>query len=360
MAVLKKRRNTHGKTSRQQQLQQQQQLRAKQRFENSRLKPEQTNSIVHDESDTLSYRSYLIMNFVKSAEFMNALMTQPVTNSQIKPPSIFGNVTLESLNARLASQKKELDIIQDKANNYLWSLSNDSQFLKDKIQASETQQGVFSDILEEYLHQFSLRSQDDKAVFHKQKFLDLRADKREAPADYWEKHKQLKKEQRDKALFLQRQKELEEEERVKRRLEEETRQRLEMEENRVRKEMEQKGKAQIDLQLQLQQQFGPDKVKQPELIQQQEQQGQPPLLQVQAKNISDGQLEPSRQQFESRSQTPQQLSPHDPDQDQDQNQPQQQPNATQNGIDSIFGDFGNEPFSSGFDDEFGDLDTAFF
>lgn len=359
--MIKKRRTPHGKSSRQQQLLQQQQLRAKQRFENSRLKPEQVSSIVHDESDTLSYRSYLMVNFVRSAEFMDVLMTQPVANRQIKPPTVYGHLNVESLKTKLESQKEELSGLQEKAENYKWNLSEDSDFLRNKIRASaaaSNNKDKNSEILEDYLRKFGLRSQENTVVFHRNKFSHLRSDTSEAPPDYWSNHRQLKKEQREKALALQRQKELEEAEKEKARLAEEDKRRLQMEEERKRKEEEQKEQQQMHLHLEMERHFDDGKIKQlaqPNLPQQSPQQ-LPGLLQAQAKVHLSSQLNESEDQAESQSDTPQQvLQPNE-----EQHQDNQQALPAQNGIDSIFGDFGNEPFNNGFDDEFGELDTAFF
>lgn len=121
MAVIRKRRTPHTKSGRQQQLQQQQQLRAKQRFENSRLQPEQATTMIHDESDTVSYRSYLLMNFVKSAEYIDILTTQPVTNDKIRPPRLFKeSFTLEAMKQRLKVQKEQLSCAKEALETFTW------------------------------------------------------------------------------------------------------------------------------------------------------------------------------------------------------------------------------------------------
>lgn len=353
MAVIKKRRTPHGKASRQQQLQQQQQLRAKQRFESSRLKPEQVSTMIHDESDTISYRSYLLMNYVNSTRFMDILMTQNVPNCKIRQPPAFRKSTLEDMKQMLASQRETLASMEEATNNYIWKLSDDSEFLKSKLQESEKEVEEPSSILKEYLEHFDLRAQDDRVVIHRNEFTNLRGDTREASPGYWNRHLLVVKEQKEKALILQRQKEEEAEiERKRLEDEEEEKKKSEIEEMRRRKVLEQQDHAQqqkekehlqqqqqLHLQLQIQQQLQQQLQQQEEKEEHQEnrdEQQQQSIIQAQAQKS---------QQVEELAQHPQQ---------------QQQQRPAPNTIDSIFGEFGNEPFTNGFDDEFGDIDTAFF
>lgn len=376
MAVIKKRRTPHSKTSRQQQLQLQQQLRAKQRFENSRLRPEPATTMIHDESDTISYRSYLLMNFINSAEFMDVLMTQPVPNSKIRPPPVFRNSSLEEMKERLAAQREKLASAKKASENFLWALNDDSQFLKDKLEQSEQGDEEVNPILREYLQRFNLRSQEDKVVFHKNKFSHLRGDTREAPPDYWRKHAMMLEEQREKALLLKRQQE--EAERERQRLIEEEKKKAEMEETRRQQEREKEQKIleqqreqesiareeqrreQLQLHLQFQaRQSNPGTVSSHTMEQAQSNQHTPYSVQSQSEHSQYQQEQQSpvdqdrilQGQAEKEEDKPQQQ------QQQSQQSQQKQPDA----MDSIFGGFGNEPFNNGFEDEgFDDLDTAFF
>lgn len=401
MAVIRKRRTPHTKSSRQQQLQQQQQLRAKQRFENSRLQPEQATTMIHDESDTISYRSYLLMNFVRSAEYMDILTTQLVANDKIRPPRLFReSATLEAMRQRLGAQKEQLSRARQALETFSWDVDEDSRFLKDKLAKSESD-GLDSDaLLKEYLQHFGLRSQNGKAVFYESKFSDLRGDTREAPPDYWQKHALMIREQQKKALLLK--KEQEEAERERLRLVEEHRRKLEMEEAARREERqkqmqleqlrrgEQMAMPGGDEEALFQQpgqhnqssflqsrgsshslQFGASgqtaqySTTAPQDILQQSQQPQQstdvrqlPHGQHQAQSELMKQEQEQRRERQAEAQQQQQQQPQQP-QKQPQQQPQQQ-EPPQDAMESIFGDFDNEPFNNGFEDDFGDLDTAFF
>lgn len=307
--------------------------------------------MIHDESDTISYRSYLLMNFVNSTRFMDILMTQNVPNCKIRQPPVFRKSTLEDMKQMLATQREELASMEEVTNSYVWKLNDDSEFLKNKLQESEKETEEPSSILKEYLEHFDLRSQDDRVVIHRNEFTNLRGDTREASPGYWKRHLLVVKEQKEKALILQRRKE-EEAETERKRLEdeEEERKRLEIEEIQRRKVLEQQDHAQqqkekeqqqqqqlqLQLQLQLQQQ-----------LQQQEGKEEP-------QEHEDEQQQRSIIQAQSQK-SPQQVGELPP-----QSQQQQQQRPAPNTIDSIFGEFGNEPFTNGFDDEFGDIDTAFF
>lgn len=88
--------------------------------------------------------------------------------------------------------------------------------------------------------------------------------------------------------------------------------------------------------------------------------GQQPEQEQQQPTENTVQGHDPNQQFEGDPSGPQQ-DEQSPDNDSKAQVPQsQQQNSNQNMMDSMFGDFGNEPFSNGFEDEFGDIDTAFF
>lgn len=397
MAVIRKRRTPHTKSGRQQQLQQQQQLRAKQRFENSRLQPEQATTMIHDESDTISYRSYLLMNFVKSAEYIDILTTQPITNDQIRPPRLFKeSFTLEAMKQRLKAQKEQLSCAKEALETFTWGDDTDSRFLKDKLVKSEAEQVDSDALLKEYLEHFGLRSQNGKAVFYEGKFSDLRGDTREAPPDYWGKHAIMVQELREKALLLKKQQEEAERERL-RQIEEEKRN-AEMEEAARRQER----LKQVQLeQLRQREQLSMQGVDEESLFQEpapqnsdsflqsrgsshnlqfatptqvasfnstgpqghlqrqpgeMQQPAQPDLLEKQQQEQQSKQQAELQKQQQQQQQKEQQQQQHQPQQQQLQQQQQQPP---QEAMETIFGDFDNEPFNNGFEDDFGDLDTAF-
>lgn len=324
MPVVKKRRSHHAKSARthQIQLQQQQQLQAKQRFENSRLRPEHMSTVAHDESDTISYRSYLLKQYVKSADLIDALTTQLVPLDRIKPPLVYPTATLTEMEQRLEAEKNSLTHMRELASGYEWTLSEQSQFLKDKLRLSEQELEEPDIILNEYKTKFGLSSQDNRIVIHKNKFLDLKGDSAEAPRDYWQNHAQVKQEHADR----QRKKQLEAEQEVKRRLQEEQELKRRLEEEETRK------KALAEQQQQEQQQ----KEREQQELQEQQQREQ----------------EAERQQA--------QQSQEQANQEQASEESQHQQTSNPHMMDSIFEEFGNEPFNNGFEDDFGDIDTAFF
>lgn len=375
MAVIRKRRTTHIKSGRQQQIQQQQQLRAKQRFENSRLQPEQSTTMIHDESDTVSYRSYLLMNFVKSAEYIDILTTQPVPNDKIRPPRLFReSYTLEAMKERLRVQKEQLNSAKEALDNLSEQAGRDAQFLKEKLNSSENQEADYDALLKEYLEHFGLRSQNDKVVFYRGRFGDLRGDTREAPPDYWQKHAILVQERREKALLSKKQQEEAERERL--RLIEEEKKKAEMEEAARQQEREKQIQREQLRQREQMTMAGADE--EPFF----QEPGQPSHSSfIQTRDPAHGLqfaapaqaaqfgpvVPPVQQQVQSElptkheqehgQQQQQQQSQQQPETQLQQPQPQQ---PQQEAMDSIFGDFGNEPFTNGFEDDFGDLDTAFF
>lgn len=380
MAVIRKRRTLHTKSSRQQQLQQQQQLRAKQRFESSRLKPEQSTTMIHDESDTISFKSHLLMNFVKSAEYMDVLMTQAIPNDKIRLAPVFpSSKSLEAMKQRISVQKEQLRDAKEALDSFCWGDDGKLRFLKDKLAKTETEPEDTVPVLQEYLREFGLRSQSSRAVFHRNKFDHLRGDMREAPADYWHQHSLRMEEQRKKALML---KEREEEERrEKLRLIEVEKRKREMEEDRRREEVERQKQLE-QLQKNAMSQAGSPHGQmafagsnQGSFPQAQTISGAQFAMQGQAaasatplqlpEQLPNGGQQYFNQQVSQTSESGEQHQqpPLASGQDTTQKQSQQQQRPLQpaaSGVESIFGGFDDEPFNNGFEDEFGDLDTAFF
>lgn len=297
MALTKKRRSYQNKHPRSQQQQ-------KQAYNSSRLKPEQVGSAVHDESDTISFRSYILQNFIHAAELLDVLTTQPVPLSKIRPPNIYNSGTLESVKQRLASQNEELAAIRAKHDRFSLEDPSDVKFFKQKYRELcdlqecgelPQQKEKLESIVRDYASKFNIRLQDDSVVVHRGDFTFLRGDNSEAPADYWEKREQLLRQEEERKLLLKRQQEEEQERKIR-----------EEEEERKRQEAEQEA----------------------ERKRQQEQQEQEAAAQAAAQ--------------------------------QEQQVHQPQPPPQQGILDPTFGGLGAEPFNNGFDDGFGDLDTAFF
>ncbi|CDH17763.1 uncharacterized protein ZBAI_09551 [Zygosaccharomyces bailii ISA1307] len=362
MAVVKKRRSHHAKSSRahQIQLQQQQQLQAKQRFENSRLRPEHMSTVAHDESDTISYRSYLLKQYIKSAELIDVLTTQLIPLDKIRPPTIYPS-TLSEMEQRLEAQKVSLARTKEITDAYEWQLGENSQFLKDKLRLSENGLEEPDAILEEYKAKFGLRSRDNSVVIHRDKFLSLKGDSAEAPHDYWQSHAQAKQKQADRERKKQ-----QEEQEAKRRLQEEQELRRQTaKEEEIRKQtLEEQHRQQREQQQQQQQQQSQAQAQAQEQqqaqSQAQEQKGSDDIEQQQQEEQTLQDQEQAVQEQAHLELSP--PSPHSQQEEQHQQpqQQQQQQPPNPNMMDSIFGEFGNEPFNNGFEDEFGDIDTAFF
>ncbi|CCD26205.1 Snf6p NDAI_0H00310 [Naumovozyma dairenensis CBS 421] len=374
MAVVKKpRRSAHSKSFRQQQQQQtpiqQQQSQQQQQqskfqnvprvgpilqlnnslFESNRLKAEPSTSIVHDESDTISFRQYILKNFIESSKLMTVLTTSLVPNDKIIPTPLYftdGVISTGIDNENKASlvsqleQKLNSEIIelnqlkrQEETEELIISEDQENQFFKDKLlqlnNNNSNNMELNDKILKEYTDKFKLRSQENTMVIYKDEFSSsLRQDTREAPTNYWDDYFAIKKKLATMAAESQRRQ-------------------TELQKNLQLEQQEELKRTQDELQKQQQNQ------------QQQQQQQQ------------------------------QQMHQQQQSQQQQQQQQQQQPNQTnsakeQSGtatalIDNMFDDFnstenstsntGNsnsngksssDQFNTNFDDDFGDLDNVFF
>ena len=201
MAVVKKKRSHHAKGSKQAQLQQQQQQLLKQQLqqqlkdsEANRLKPEQVNSIVHDESDTISFRANLLKNFILSTDFMNVLTNQPVPIDKIKPPRVFQSGNPETLRTiistfenKLKQEQDLLDKLKITANEL--EIKEKSMDLAKELDSDTTVYDTLQNTMDEtrqYCEKYNLRSQDRRIVVHRNNFPSLKIDPSEAPNDYWE------------------------------------------------------------------------------------------------------------------------------------------------------------------------------
>ncbi|SMN20451.1 similar to Saccharomyces cerevisiae YHL025W SNF6 Subunit of the SWI/SNF chromatin remodeling complex involved in transcriptional regulation [Maudiozyma saulgeensis] len=226
MAVVKKKRSHHAKGNKQahlQQLQQQMQQQMKD-SEANRLKPEQVNSIVHDESDTISFRANLLKNFILSADFMNSLTNQPVPLSKIKPPRVFqsGNPnTLRNIITTFKAKVKQEQTLLDELKKT--SAELEAQEVKlDLAKELDSDTTVYAtleqteDTLRQYCDTNGLRSQDRRIIMHVEKFPSLKINPTEAPKDYWKTtYKELVKE---REIKIKEQKQREEEERKEKEL----------------------------------------------------------------------------------------------------------------------------------------------
>lgn len=276
MAIVKKKRTYTAKSARvvaaqqiqKAQEQQRQNSQIRHRLEESRLKSDSNvNSTLHDESDTISFRSYLLKNFINSTVYLNALTLKPVPLCKLKTVSVYGskNTVKKSLVEmerklndelhQLEDLKRELDSTEMKIttkdpNEHILSIFDLSTIDELNISSLDSINNLF----QRYKEKFQLDSQDYRVVKHLNKFIDLKVDKSEAPTNYWDiyedlKRKQMERKQLAKKMELER-KQREEEEELKRKEaerleflynEKQERERLEKEEQiRMAKDLEQR------------------------------------------------------------------------------------------------------------------------
>lgn len=280
MAVVKKKRTYNTKSSRlaaaqqaqKEQELQKQNLQAIHHLEDTRLKSEsQGTGIIHDESDSISFRSHLLNNFINSSGWVNALTLKPISLSNLKPAVIYGSpkVMKQSLIDMEAKLNKELDQIKDlkeEIDNQTVSHDNNEHLLsildlKNMNELDFSSLDSINKLLDIYKNKYCLRSQDYKIVRHDNKFTDLKPDSNEAPSNYWEIINDMKLKQKERReekirLALEKKKKEEEEKRAKEEAERiemlfnerQEKEKLEKEEkDRIAKEMETKLAQEQDL-----------------------------------------------------------------------------------------------------------------
>lgn len=363
--------------------QQKQHLQAKHHFEDSRLKSEsQISSTVHDESDSISFRGNILKNFINSTSYMNALTLKPVPLSRLQPALMYGppKVAKQSLIdmenklnkelEQLSSLKEELKTTEDlntDPNQTLLAILDISAI--DQLDLSSLDS--INTILDKYKKKYKLISQDHRVVKRIDEFVDLKLDKSEAPPKYWEMYNDMKQKQKERKeleikLAYERKKKEEEEERERKEAErlellfteKQERDRQDKEEKeRIAKEMEQKLSQEQDI---IRHQTQQDTVADPVIALPA---GQMPTT-VFSQDI-DSQINPAD------------ILPTSIDTNSTSNllgvvddTPSVNPNIEntnmadtgegQELLDDMFGQYNNDQFNNGFDDEFEDLDNVFF
>ncbi|CCF59923.1 hypothetical protein KAFR_0I01420 [Kazachstania africana CBS 2517] len=329
-----------------QQQYQRQQLLARQAFLQNRLKSDPINSIIHDESDTISFRANLLKNFINTNDYLGVLLTQNLPINLIKPPAIHENpaTELSQLQKKLENNSLEVNALKEKLN----TITTTSITLDDLDFPLES----FDTVLKEYIDNHGLRVQDNRVVKHKDKFNHLVAQVNEAPSDYWEKqyHKIIEN-QKTKKRELELQKLREQEESKKK---EEERRRKEQEELELKRRREEADA----LRRQQEQQ---EQIRQQQQLQQEQQQRQQqpdftnialPIVpdELVPNDITSVQVPIAEQVLGTNEKDIQENNENDADKNKNQ----------QDLLDEMFGDYNNEPFNSGFDDGFEDLDNVFF
>ena len=411
MAIVKKKRSHHAKAStKHAQMLHQQQLEAqllkqKQLRDNevNRLKPEQISSVIHDESDTISFRANLLKNFVVAADYMTVLTAQPVPISKIKPPRVFQSSnpkTLRTIAQAFEAKLKQEQTLLDELKQAAHIAGHSTAVPAIDVDMELDSLAKVKSATEEYTAKHHLRVQDRRVIIHKDKFTHLKSDTREAPADYWKTtHRELLKEQKHKEKLAREEELRKKQEEETRRIREEEEKKLE--EQRKLQELEQQRSLQLqqEQQRQREQQQQQEELKRQQQENQQSQQGiatqsgsmvpgvdntsgiprEPVIRQGSESNTSGMPTQPqpitanagvAQNSLPDSNELPSVGGP-DIVGDNTSNDPNQvtnvDPNQQDNMLEDMFTEYNtnnNEPFSNSFDDEFGDgfdnLDNVFF
>ncbi|EJT42238.1 SNF6-like protein [Saccharomyces kudriavzevii IFO 1802] len=127
---------------------QQQLNKQRQDFERVRLRPEQLSNIIHDESDTISFRSNLLKNFISSNDAFNMLSLTTVPCDRIGKSRVFSEHTMRylrqkqlDLKAQTAEQPEQKPPTPLKYTDLIIAAENGSRSTKDLIDAVFDQGG---------------------------------------------------------------------------------------------------------------------------------------------------------------------------------------------------------------------------
>ncbi|CEP60553.1 Snf6p LALA0_S01e13564g [Lachancea lanzarotensis] len=286
----------------------------------TRLKPENVGGLVHDESDIISYRAYLTQNLIKASEMMDILTTQNIPLPKILAPPIYPNLDLDGAKKSLEFEKQEIAALETQLlTSHRLELPSEYIALKELSEAVVTNEGSTPKAIEKvqqtFMSRFQRHVQNDRIVVHHNRFPQLRGDLSIAPADYWAKRAENLAKQQEERLRLQALREQEQREELARRSEEQERLRRKQEEQQLFED--------------------PFAQQQPQQIQ-----SVPGVLAFNGNGNGNGNGNSSGNG--------------------NQNQQQQADPSQQAMLGSIFGDVNGENFNNGFEDEFADLDTAFF
>ncbi|KAL3231727.1 Transcription regulatory protein SNF6 [Nakaseomyces bracarensis] len=337
-------------------------------FEKDRLKAESMNSITHDESDTISFRNYLLANYLRSANYFNALTLHNVPISRIKPPKLF-QAPVSALDLKKSIELQKASMGKINAVKDSWEREKDamvgsehSKFYKSKAKLleSDTPDSI-NQLIKSLETRLGCRLQDrPHHIYNSDIFAPkFRGDLREAPEDYWDKYSDIVKERKEREVMLQKQKE---EEEARQKLEEEQKKQEEEDERRRREEEAKKptsdsasmtpSNSSIPLQMSMAM-HGPDSQTSSQASSMPAPVMPPGMVTANA-NVSVTSANSSSNPLGlDQSQPPPLPGPQQPLMAVGSEQPNQD-------IENVFEDYGSEPFNTGFDDEFADLDNVFF
>ncbi|CCK72362.1 Snf6p KNAG_0J02830 [Huiozyma naganishii CBS 8797] len=377
MAVVKKKKYQPKSVRQQQQILQTRSQLARHDFEASRLRAEQVGAVVHDESDTISFRSYILKNFINGSAYMNALTVNPVPLHRLKEVSVYGSnkdvkLSIISLEKKLEQEILLLDQLRGELDKEIELPDFERTLLGQIGHVDINSIESIDNALVLYRRKFAVRMQDTLLVRHDGKFEHLKSDKKEAPEDYWQNYHEFKRKEKER-------RELEKKLALEQKLREEQEQKRLFEEAEAKRKLEEQQRDRIKLQQLQQQNSEENRIKimqqqQQDFIRQQKQEENNPAplprplpSQIALTGFDAGQNIPQLMGPENNpvtatvSNNPNILGGADQPsvplgtQDVDQNG-----NEQQDLLDDMFGEYNNEPFNNGFDDDFGDLDNVFF
>lgn len=346
-------------------------------FEKARLRAESMNAITHDESDTISFRNYLLANYLRGANYFNALTLHNVPISRIKPPKLF-QTPVAALDLKKSIELQKASIGKINAVKETWEKEKETlvgtehtKFYKAKLKLLESDTPeAMNQIVKGLETRLGCRLQDKPYHMYSSEIFapKFRGDLREAPEDYWEKYDDMVKERKEKELMMQKQKEEEEA-----RLKEEQRRKQEEEEERRRRIEEEKlqtsnidNSQSIPLQISMSMQSGgPDSqqpshtptsmpVPVPGMVAANNTMPSTTTNPITSDSGAPGNVSNTNNNPLALDQPPPLPTPQQP------LMPVGQEEQNNQDIENVFEDYGSEPFNTGFDDEFADLDNVFF
>lgn len=196
MAVPGRKRKPSHKSSRLNQHEQNQKLQQGRKLAaaGDRVKPTNVGALIHDESDIISYRLSLKHDFILNSKLIDLLTTQPIPLDRILPPKIYPEGALELMRQSLEAQEVLVKRLKQRLDTLSSKEEDSSDFYRtniDKLSKDPYNQSLLDNIEQEFSQKFSMKVCPNNVVIHRNKFSNLDKDRKEAPPDYWEKHRQF-------------------------------------------------------------------------------------------------------------------------------------------------------------------------
>lgn len=206
MGVPGRKRKTY-KTARSIQNEQQQKLQQVKKISTltDRVKSTNIGSILHDESDVISFRHSLKQEYIVTSKLIDLLTNQPVPLDRIDAPEIYPKGALELMKGDVDTQQKIVDQLKEELAKLSSEKSDEPTFFErliDKLADDPYNKDILDQVEDEYCKEYNVSVKANSVIIYRNKFSHLSSDRTEAPADYWDKHKQIiaeRKEQERKA-----------------------------------------------------------------------------------------------------------------------------------------------------------------